>query len=146
MKTLLCALLAMLSLGACASDRGLRDAERLSLYRAHAGEPVGSFRYTGSLNGWTPLGDSALAVWTRPRQAYLLTLNGSCPDLDFAPAISITHQFHTVYAKFDKVVALNRGSLTIPCHIREIRPLDVAAIKDAEREMRADARVSEREG
>ncbi|MFD0739493.1 DUF6491 family protein [Lysobacter koreensis] len=146
MKTLLCALLATLSLGACASDRGLRDAERLSLYRAHAGEPVASFRYTGSLNGWTPLGDSALAVWTRPRQAYLLSLNGTCTNLDFAQAITITNQFHTVYAKFDKVIVLDRSSINIPCHIREIRPLDVAALKDAEREIRADARVSEREG
>lgn len=144
MKRLLCALVATLLLGACASDAGMREVERLALYRAHAGAPVDSFRYFGSLNGWTPLGDSDLAVWTRPNQAYLLNLNGPCTDLDFAPAITITNQFHTVYAKFDKVVVLNRGSINIPCHIREIRPLDVTAIKDAEREIRANAQVSER--
>lgn len=146
MKRFLSAAVAMLLLGACASDRGMHELERLALYRAHAGEPVASFRYFGSLNGWTPLGDSALAVWTRPSQAYLLTLNGTCTDLDFAPAITITHQFSTVYARFDKVVPLNHGSnIPIPCYIQEIRPLDVAAIKDAEREIRANAQVAERD-
>jgi hypothetical protein len=33
-------------------------------------------QFFGSLNGWTELGDSALAVWTRPSEAYLLELRG----------------------------------------------------------------------
>ena len=49
---------------------------------------------------------SAVAIWTRPNEAYLLTLNGYCPDLEFATAISLTHQFRTVYARFDRVVPL----------------------------------------
>ncbi len=144
MKRLILAVMATLLLSACASGARLGDEARLQLYRVHAGAPVASFRYFGRLNGWTPLGDSALVVWTRPKQAYLLDLNGSCPDLDFARAITLTHQSSTVYARFDKVIPLGRGHMTMPCHIREIRPLDVAAIKDAEREMRADAQVSER--
>ena len=32
----------------------------------HTGAPVPSMQYFGSLNGWTELGDSALAVWTSP--------------------------------------------------------------------------------
>ena len=141
-RFLIAAACAALLLGACAT--GMRDVDRLALYRAHAGAQVSSFRYVGSLNGWAPLGDSALAVWTRPNQAYLLDLNGSCPDLEYAPAISITNQSSTVYARFDKVVVLGRSSFTIPCHIREIRPLDVAGIRNAEREVRANAQVSER--
>lgn len=129
---------------ACATDAGQREADRLALYRAHAGAPVRSFHYFGSLNGWTPLGEEAVALWTRPNQAYLLSFNGSCPDLDFASAISVTSQFSTVYSMFDKVVVLNRGTMTIPCYIREIRPLDVKAIKQAERDMRANAQVRER--
>jgi hypothetical protein len=58
---------AAIALSACATG-GLRDAEKLDLYRAHAGDPVGSFNFFGRLNGWTPLGDSAvvltLRVWT----------------------------------------------------------------------------------
>ena len=132
------------ALAACATNPAQRDAERLALYLAHAGEPVTSFRYSGSLNGWTPLGEDAVALWTRPSQAYLVSFKGRCPDLDFAPAISVSSQLNTVYKNFDKVTALTPGSMSIPCHIREIRPLDVKAIRQAEREMRANAKVSER--
>jgi len=144
MKSMFVALVVTLLAGACATDARIRDADRAALYEAHAGAPVNSFRYMGSLNGWTPLGDGALALWTRPKQAYLLTFNGDCPDLDFAQAISVSSQFQTVSKNFDTVTALGSGSVVIPCRIREIRPLDVAAIKDAERQMRADAQVSER--
>jgi hypothetical protein len=145
MKPVFAVLAAALVLSGCATDARLRDADRLALYRQHAGEPVPSFRYSLSINGWTSLGDSALAIWTRPNQAYLLTLSGTCPDLDFATAISLTHQFRTVHARFDRVVPLGSTGMTIPCQIREIRPLDVAAIKEAQREMRADVREAPRE-
>lgn len=129
----------------CATDARVRDADRFALYRQHAGEPVSGFRYFGSINGWTPLGDAALAVWTRPNQAYLLTLSGGCPELDFAHAITLTHQFHTVSARFDRVIPLGHGPrVAIPCHIREIRPLDVAAIRAAQREMRTGVETAER--
>jgi hypothetical protein len=145
MKPVFAVLAAALMLSGCATDARLRDADRLALYRQHAGEPVASFRYFTSISGWTPLGDSALAVWTRPNEAYLLTLSGSCTDLQFAMGISLTHQFRTVYARFDRVVPLGTTSMTIPCPIREIRPLDVAAIKEAQREMREDVREAPRE-
>lgn len=139
------AVLAATMLAGCATDAGLRDADRLALYRQHAGEPVESFRYTTTISGWTPLGDSALAVWARPREAYLLTLTGHCPDLEFAQGISVTHQFRRVYARFDRVIPLSATSMAMPCHIREIRPLDVAALKEAQREMRAEVREAPRE-
>ena len=143
MKRLLFAIV-LLALASCTSNPAQRDADRRALYLAHAGEPVSSFRYFGSLSGWTPLGEDAVALWTRPNQAYLVSFKGSCPDLDFAPGISVSSQFNTVYTNFDKVTVLNPGTMTIPCHIREIRPLDVKAIKQAERERRANAQVSER--
>ncbi len=138
------ALAAAMALSACASDTGLRDAEKLALYQSHAGEPVGSFRFFGSINGWTPLGDSALAVWTKPSEAWLLSLQGPCNDLEFAPAIGLTSQMNQVHARFDKVIAQGAGAMRLPCHIREIRPLDVKALRASERELR-EARVQERE-
>lgn len=144
MKCLLFPIALVLALASCTTNPAQREADRLALYTANAGEPVPSFRFFGSLNGWTPLGEDAVALWTRPNQAYLVTFKGRCPDLDFASAISVTSQFSTVYRNFDKVVVLNRGSIPIPCYIREIRPLDVKAIRQAEREMRANAQVSER--
>lgn len=138
------ALAAVLALSACASDSGLGTAERLALYQSHAGAPVSSFRYFGSLNGWTPLGESALAVWTRPSEAWLLTLHGPCQDLEFTPAIGLTSQMNQVHARFDKVIAHGAGAMRVPCHIREIRPLDVKALRASERELR-EALVQERE-
>ena len=84
------ALLAATLLAGCATGPKLSTTEKLALYRDHAGEPVKDFRYFGTLNGWSPLGDAALAVWTKPSEAYLLELSGRCPDLEYAMAISIT--------------------------------------------------------
>jgi len=125
--------LAGLALAACASSPRTTDAQKYALYDAHAGEVVDHFRYFGSINGWTPLGDSALAVWTRPSEAWLLDLSGTCQDLTFTPAIGLTSSMNRVNARFDKVLVRNRGSISIPCHIRQIRPLDIKAIRAAEK-------------
>ena len=130
------------SLAACATDVAQRDADKLALHNAHAGAPVKKFRYFGSINGWTPLGREAIAVWTRPSEAYLLDLTGPCPDIEYTPAISITNTFGQVSVPFDKVIVLSRSSVNIPCHIARIRPLDVKAIKQAERTARETAQAS----
>jgi hypothetical protein len=127
----------VLAFSACATD-GMTDTDKLALYRAHAMAPVASFRYLNRIDGWTPLGDAALAIWTRPNEAYLLETNGPCPDLEFAQAIGLTSQMGMVYSRFDKVIprADPGGAPPIPCQIRQIRPLDVKAIKSAEQDMR----------
>ncbi len=132
-------------LGAGCATTGLTDAQELALYRAHAGEPVKSFTFFGSLNGWAPLGDSALAVWTKPGQAFLLELPGRCLDLDTAPAITVTNQGSRVYARFDDVLVLGglHNSFRMPCRIETIRPLDVKALRQAQKSLR-EARAAER--
>ena len=50
-------------------------------------------------------GDEALAVWTRPNEAWLLDLSGPCPDLEFTHAIGLTDNLGMVHARFDKVLA-----------------------------------------
>jgi hypothetical protein len=141
-------LIVVAAIAACSSYPRLTDAERLALYRDHAGEPVRSFQLVGSrLNGWTSLGDTALAVWTRPNQAYLLELMGPCLDLGTAQAISISNMTSQVSARFDSVTVI--GGLPsigrIPCRIGSIRPLDVKAVRQAE-QARRDAQMVEREG
>ncbi len=127
------ALACLLALAGCASDAGLRQDAKLALYRSHAGAPVNHFRYHGRINGWTPLGDGAIALWTRPGEAWLLDLHSACPDIAYAPVISVSHQNGRVSARFDRVLARGGGAIDIPCMIREIRPLDVKAIRQAER-------------
>jgi hypothetical protein len=134
----LAALALTLSANGCASGAGLTDDEELALYRANAKPAVQSFRYFGTLTGWTPLGDQAVAIWTRPNEAYLLEVDGPCPDLDYAQAIGLTHQSGTVYARFDRVIPRVGGGRTqpLPCHIRQILPLDVKALKAAKKDIR----------
>ena len=132
----LCAAAGVLAaLSACATTR-LGDDARLSLYRANAGAPVDHFRYYGSLNGWTPLGDGAIALWTRPSEAYLVEFFGPCQGVDYAATIGVSSSMGRVNAKFDKVLVRNAGRVEFPCTIREIRPLDVAAVRGAERALR----------
>ena len=143
-------LMAVLSAGtlsACSSLPNQTEAERLALYRSHAGDPVPSFQYFGTLNGWTPLSDSALTVWTRPSQAYLLELSGPCQDLESTIAISVTNTMGRVYSRFDDVIVRGGGGVSgarFPCRILTIRPLDVKALKATQKEMR-EAAVVERE-
>jgi len=137
MRNLLFAIVISLVLGACASAGSrLTDDQRLEIHRAHAGAPVRSFQNFGTLYSWTALGDSALTVWTRRHQAYLLELDGRCPDLDFSHTIGFSAQGGTVFAGMDSVVVLDRQNASFPCRIREIRPVDTKAVENAERRAR----------
>lgn len=139
------AVAAALALGGCATNPAQRDAERLALYRAHAGPPVPSVQYFGSLNGWTPLGEDAIALWTRPSQAVLVEFVGGCPDIDFARAIRVSNQGGRVYARFDDVAVIDGSPMrAIPCRIATLRPLDVKAIRAQERGLR-EAQAAERQ-
>jgi len=145
-KRLAIVLLAAVALAGCATTGRLSSSERLELYRAHAGAPVKDFQYFGSLNGWTELGDSALAVWTKPSEAWLLSLSGPCMDLSYAPAISVTNMMGRVSAKFDRVIVRggSPGMAPIPCRIDTIQPLDVKTLRASEKELR-EAKLEARE-
>lgn len=123
-----------------AGDVRERDAELLKLYRAHAGPPVESIAYAGRFLDWTPLGDTALALWTRPSKAWLLEFYGSCFDLDFSQRIAVRGGMTgRLSARFDSITVLPTGmgaSIPVPCRIKSIQPLDVKAIKLAEKAAR----------
>ncbi len=136
MQTLFLLAFAGLASTGCASTPAVRDAERLTLYRNHSGEPVNGFQYYGRFSSWTPLGDSAVAIWVGPSRAWLLDLYGPCSDLDFANAISLSSNTGRVSARFDSVRVHQRGMQTIPCRIKEIRPLNVKALRADEKALR----------
>lgn len=142
-----CVFVSLAALAACASSPKLSDSEKLAMYRASAGAPVKDFSYLGTLTGWQPVGDSALAVWTKPKEAYLLDLGGPCLDLDYAPAISITNIMGRV-STLDRVRVLGGagGVGRISCRITSIRPLDLTKLKAAEAELRkADVETRQEE-
>ncbi|GAB2621271.1 DUF6491 family protein [Novilysobacter erysipheiresistens] len=137
MKTFVLAIAAALVLGACATGPRLPDDQRTQIYREAAGAPVGNFHYFGTLDGWKSISDTALVVWVRARDGYLLTLSASCPQLDFAHAISVDDRNGRVYVG-DSVRVLGEGP-TFPCQIAEIQPLDRDAARRAEAQADAAA-------
>jgi Family of unknown function (DUF6491) len=92
-------------------------------YTDYAGEPVRSF-YMNTFDGWTVVSKDQLVVWTGLNKAYLLTITGYCPDLQFANAIAVTSTANTV-DKFEKVIVGKDR-----CFINEIRPLDTKLMKE----------------
>jgi hypothetical protein len=126
-------------LGACSSAPRATPAERLAFYEAHAGDPVRNFRLFGRMNGWTPLGNSAMVVWTRPNEAWLLNFTGPCQDLQFATTVTISSFGSTVTSRFDTVMPVGPGVsqvARIPCRINTIRPIDTRALRQTREEMR----------
>lgn len=146
MRTLLMTLVAAATLAACTRSPVRSSEDRLTLYFAHAGDPVPSFQMTRFLRStqWTPLGDRALAIWTSQSRGHLLELRNRCPGLAFAQSVSITNAFGTVNARFDSVIPRSgSAAMTQSCRIMRIRPLDGRGIRDAQRELRR-AEYSER--
>ena len=102
---------------------------RQAAYAAAAGAPVTHFNFT-TLYSWESLGDSQLAVYTRPNQAWLLDVPPYCPQLDYRNTIALTSNMNQVSVNFDRVLT---GS-PIPCTIKQIRPVDVTRLRALQQE------------
>ena len=126
-------LLAALSLAACATT-GPSDSERLALYMAHAGDPVKKVRYINPM-GWERVDGSHVLLNMRPRENWLLTLPANCLDWGRGSAfLQVDTQTGWLMTKFDSVKI---GGAPVSCRIDEIRPVDMQAVREAEKQMRA---------
>ena len=127
-------------LAACSSvPYAKREQQRQAAYAAAAGAPVSSFHFF-NLWSWEPLSDSELVVYTRPSQAWLLDVDGTCQNLEFTHAIGLTSNTGEVSARFDKVLT---GRRYMPCTIMRIRPVDVKQLRlaqEAQRQINAAPR------
>lgn len=112
------------------------------MHLAHAGEPVSSFRFFGNIQGWSELGDSAMVVYTRPNESWLLQFDTTCPGLPYATTIGLSSQFDRVHARFDRV--LLHDAIPASCRISTIRPLDSKALKADMAQLR-QARMEQRQ-
>jgi hypothetical protein len=70
-------------------------------------------------------------------RAYLISVNGYCPDLQYANAIAVTSTGNTV-DKFEKVI-VGRDR----CFIKEIRPLDTKQMKEDRKLLREQMKKPE---
>lgn len=134
----------MLASAACST---LRDkppdpaiAKRLAEVGAIAGPPVTSFRYM-RMSSYEPIGLSHLLVFTGPREAWLLDLDGPCRMLDFGPFMGLTSHMNRVSTEIDSVRVRDNP---IPCRIVQIRPVDSARLRhsDSERKAQVEGEVS----
>jgi hypothetical protein len=123
-------LAAAAALAGCASTLAKLQGPKLN-YSEYAGEPVKSF-YMGNFDGWTAVSKDQLVVWSGMNKAYLLTVTGYCPDLEFANTIAVTSTGSTV-DRFEKVI-VGRDR----CMINEIRPIDVKQMKEDRKILREE--------
>lgn len=121
------------ALAACSTvPRAEREAQRRADYVAAAGPKQDSFRFFNHLWSWEPLGNDLLVVYTRPNEAWLLTVSG-CMNLEYTNAIGLTSNIHEVSVGLDKVYT---DSGNFPCFIDAIRPVDVKQLKAAQEQRR----------
>ena len=113
----------------CAAGGGPREREaaRLALFERHAGAPVDQFRFW-DLDRWEGLGKDAVAVWTRPNEAWLIRVLKPCVGLEHAQVIAVSSTLNRVHRNFDAVLFEHQR-----CRIAQIRPIDVRAMKAEQR-------------
>ena len=131
----LAALSAVSSLSVAETPAAAQDkyAQRKAFVSQFAGEAKSSMPSFRSYD-FEPLGDDALLLWESPGRAYLLDVEDFCADLPSARAIAINNKGATVSAGFDAITVLDRGqSANNRCRILKIRPVDVKAMKAAEK-------------
>ncbi len=117
MKALLIAL-AMLAASSAQAQTREKQKEGLEAYLPYAGEPVDRFQFW-KLTQWELVGGNKVVVWPRLNEAFLLTVDEPCRELEWAKSISLTSSTNSVNRGFDSVIASGQK-----CRINEIRPID----------------------
>lgn len=107
---------------AAAASAGCASSAKLD-FREYAGEPIRSF-WMSDYQGWAPVADHQLVIWTGRDEAYLLTVKGYCPGVKFAYSVAVTSSGGTVDNHERVIVGDNR------CMIDEIRPIDTRQMKE----------------
>lgn len=128
--------------GACAALPERAPDPRLVQVQSVAGQRVGTIHYMSRLYSWEAIDDQHVLLYTRPREAYLLEVV-PCPGLESAVALGVTSRFNSVTSGIDSVVTGWQRPMSFPCRIQSIRPIDVKALRAAEKE--ADKAVPENE-
>lgn len=119
------------ALAGCASTpQQAEPTAKVQRYLNHAGEPVNSFSMFGHVNGWNALDGDRLVVWTGVNDAYLLSVDATCMNLQFANRIGITSTTgNRVQSGFD-YVRFDDGFTNQRCRITEIRPVDYDSVRE----------------
>ncbi|MBX3698637.1 MAG: DUF6491 family protein [Dokdonella sp.] len=115
---ILFALLALLAATVASAQTREVQEKRLAEYLPYAGQPVEKFQFWDLIR-YELVGEYKVIVWPRLNEAYLITVDAPCNDLEWAHSIGLTSSVHQVNRRFDFVVAGKDK-----CRIKEIRPID----------------------
>lgn len=136
MKTLLTALLVATLAAGCAVSSGpesqlSKGDQKLARYEGYIGAPIRGFTAMRQ-QSWQSVSRTQFILWTSTRDAHLITIAGSCPDLMFANAIHVTSTVNEI-STFEWVhVGRDR------CPIEKIQPIDIRQMRADEKELRKD--------
>jgi hypothetical protein len=98
-------------------------------YAAYAGESVKEIRYF-QLYNWQRSTDKQVVLWTKPSEAWLLTLQHSCDALRGGRVV-IEVGGAGVPGRLQVLDDLNVGQMK--CKVVGIQPIDLAAVKRAQK-------------
>ncbi|MFY8061264.1 MAG: DUF6491 family protein [Arenimonas sp.] len=118
------------------TERLTKMEQRLEFVTRFASEPKSSVPFARSYD-FEPLGRHTLLLYESMNRAYLVEIEDFCPDLPTAMAIGVENKTSTLNAKFD---ALRIGGRS--CQILQIRPVDVKAMKAAQKAEREAAKAA----
>lgn len=102
------------------------DLAREANFLKYAGPPIERFTYLGRYDGFSPLGNKAVVVYTTTNDAYLIRVLDPCIQLRFANRIGLTSTTRIVDRRFDFVIADHER-----CRIDTIQHIDYLAMKKA---------------
>lgn len=114
-------LLALLSAASVGAQTREAQNDALQGYLARAGSPVDHFPYRSSMQKWELVGPNRVVVWTRVNEAWLLSVDEPCSELEYTPSIALTSSARQVRKRFDYVIV---GKDKQRCAITEIRPIE----------------------
>ncbi|MGQ0383235.1 MAG: DUF6491 family protein [Gammaproteobacteria bacterium] len=123
MKTLISLVLGAALVTGCASGSPARRSElAFEKYGPYIGDPVRNIT-AFRIDSWESVGRDRVILWTGINQAWLITVTGSCPDLQFADRIGVSSTGGQI-STFDKIIVRRDR-----CLIETIHPIDVRQMK-----------------
>lgn len=120
-----------LALGACATMSSGTDASRLAGYSPYLQPAVKSIRYSQARN-WEKITDHHVLLEIRGNEQYLLKLDGPCLQFsNGSPSLIVDSNMSGMLSAGQDRIGTMESRIT--CLIREIRPVDTAAMQAAEK-------------
>ncbi len=112
--------------GTALADTAKVMANNLARFEHYAGKPQGAVTVF-QLQGWQPLGDDHIAIWTGVNDVYLIKVAKPCINLSWTNSVGINPHMNQLQARFDSIHV--RG---MPCQIETIRKVDYRALRKSE--------------